>query len=408
MFTNILDTINGKSTPYFIKGELFLMRTLLEGKTLTLSMAQASDSSLIMSIISADDSFIKLIESGLVKIALDSRRYYSLQEFLLDTLNRSPEDRFVFSSMPYLSLYEESAKSEIYSDLHRIISGGAVRCRTSCMRAEHRELTEEYVARFRRMNDAVNSSPSLDCRLKAGIPLSWIVTRDLRAMADCDMTDSTRYILNSLLETPGQNHRSSYYGLLDTITGVSPSEELLSGAAEIRSIINCAYNKHIASTIPDGDGVSLTVSGGFVDTARINGADSSSRRLETCSVERGDGEGMSWKLLSNIIIEVKELAAEKNLPWNAALAEYRERQRILPFQVGGKYLMVTALTCAISSLFPVIGNAVSTLSSDIIWSAVTDAAGEVMRKPSLAEIKQTAKNAAEKNRLVDYCIEMDV
>lgn len=420
MFSSTLDTVREADRQQLTLVEAFLMRSALSGNPAVLAPNQAVDSAAIQAIVAGNDRhstnyFIEAVRKGIVRVALPAN-VRTMMDYCLSTVQRcleDPQNEFIFSSLKFLYAEENGVQVHDYAFRSQVLQYIASEL-TAIRRRNHTaapfpvELTEEEKASVERYIHAINAldraiteynayaqkkmlypkilEHALAQRLQATdpqTPLAQLLTRMIRA---CSGDSSSIY-------------RSYYYRLCDTCIPEFGSEAV----AEVRQIIDICYNKLIAISMQERAEINIPTIFETTISVQASGSDVAQAMLMTASQPDTATETLDWEVLVEIYEAVDALCREKGLPWQQALEKYYAGQNLLPFKLGGKYAIITAMNMAISSI-PVVGTLLDGAVSQILMDTLLSEVEGIVGKPSLMDIVTMGKKAKKRVDMMDVIL----
>ena len=404
MYSDLIDsTKSSKNSPMpSVKAENFLFQCLLNGNKPTLTLSQAMDSSVILSIAQNSKQgkhFIDAISKGYIRISLFGQ-VESLQGYILKTLKSnvdSEASQFMFSNMPFLyDQYSEVQRKKVFSALMLQIQEGNPSFNSSLVLPEHKDYIEQYIETIRTINFSAK---------KAYLPatsntkqLNNIISNRILERQNTLQENRELYkLLNSIRNNANSNYRTFYYNLLKQYADYYSPENI----QEARELIDFCYNETVASSISDNEPANLNIPNTLSELCAAASGFSGTTSVSKNEIVLTDEnrEYLDWERLLIILSEVESIQQKKACDWQTALNTYYKQQQRLPFVIGTKYASISALTLAISSV-PVIGGLLSNFATELIWNSVCDVLGEVTKKPSFENIVSAAKESDKRCKLI--------
>lgn len=410
MFTDLIDSVSTSNTylsQNSIKAEGFLYESLLNGYHPTLSLSQVLDSKLILNLAENNHSsrfFLEAIERGYIRIALYGTTS-SLKQHLIQTLHNvtdSTSINFKFSSMPFLYTKDKYTTEQQLATYHgirtQLIHGAPFL--DAPLTQDDKDKVEQYVNTVDLLNTALNKALKNGQNYQFSRPPSLVLSTQLKMIIQkrlsLESNLETIELLKLLQDNSISNRRTDYYNFLDCHSH-NFQEEVLN---EARQMIDFSYNQVVASSICDNEYAKLhipnqfsTLAGSISQSNETSGIITQELTLHTNHNTKNTP--MHWEQIIDILMEVETICKERNVYWEIALQTYIAKQRSLPIKQSAQYLGITALTYLVSSI-PLIGNVVSDLISNMVWSGACDTVSEVCKKPGVLDIIKTCKESHHK------------
>lgn len=409
MYSDLLDSVKNSrlNEASLIRAETFLFYSLLNGNKPTLTLTQAIDSAVIISIAQSSEQskyFIKAIENGYIRISLYGD-VSSMQGYLMRILKRNVDvskDNFIFSSMPFLynDYYSDKQRAAVYSALIKQFEEGNPNFSHDLVDKEHKNFIEEYVETIRKINHAARNSYIISANTVK--QLKDVIRLRITERLDCiTKNEELKKMLTYIGENCVSNYRTFYYDIINRNIGNYGDSTI----QEVKELVDYCYNEVVASSISDNEPANLNIPNAFSELAAstINFSNTEKASNNEIIVSEENKEFLTWERLLTIMSEIHRIQEKDKCTWNNALEKYASYQHLLPFKLGTKYAGVTAITLAVSSV-PVLGNLLSNFVSELLWSSVCDAFGEIVKKPSFSEIVTASKESEKRCKLLRMAI----
>lgn len=409
MYSDLIDSVkNNKSDETsLIRAETFLFQSLLNGNRPTLSLAQAIDSAVILSIAQnsqQSDYFIRAIKEGYIRISLYGQAN-SLQGYLLQILKRNADissSKFIFSSMPFLHdlKYPDTQRLEIFTALIDQIQEGNPRLKSGLLDDEDKDHLEEYVETIRKINFAARNSyiPARKATKQLKDIIYFRINERIKTIVN---NEGLKSLLTIIQNNCISNHRTFYYDIIDEKSQYFDSLNL----QEAKELIDYCYNEVVASSINDIEPAKLHIPNSFPELAATATEFSSTETASNDEIIVSDStsEYITWERLLIILKEIKQIQDKKKCTWNEAINTYASHQRLLPFKLSAKYMGISALTVGISSI-PFLGKLVTDFTTELLWGSTCDVLGETTKKPSFGEIIKVSKESQKRCKILNMAV----
>lgn len=412
MYSDLIDRARKPDSPTDKRAtaESYLFQSILNGNRPTLIMPQTFDSELVLSLVRSNQNqaFLSAIQHGYIRISPYAGAE-SVQEFLLHTLTTGIEgnpDSFYFSCFPFLysGKYTIEDRRKILTALRTQLQNGIPSIRCDILTGDERQKINEYAELIHQLNQA--SFHSILPSSKTPTPMHQILTKNIeqhiRTKKETegetqDATASSLSFYQNLKQHATSDRRSDYYKYLEQMDSYYDQTIL----EEARSLIDFSYHETISTSICDHEPANLNVPTSLpaLTATAISSDETLAAKSTMITPTNIDDPSLSWEYLNEIIPEVEHICQEKTVSWSEALGIYASRQQRLPFIISSKYAMITTATLALSSI-PLVGTLVSNVASELLWSAVSDAFGECLKKPSFKEIIDISNESKKKSDLI--------
>jgi len=412
MYSDLIDRARkpDSTTDKRATAESYLFQSILNGNHPTLVLSQTFDSELVLSLLKGNQSkaFLSAFEKGLIHISPYAGAE-SIQEYLLQVLTSNIEgnpNSFYFSCFPFLysDKYTNEDRRKIFSSLRSQLQNSIPNIRCDLIDGDERQLFNEYTELIHRLNQA--SFTAFLVKSAVPTPLHMILQKNIKThlktikntleATDLKGKESLTFY-EQLLTKSKSDRRTDYYNYLELMQSYSD----ISTINEARELIDYSYNETIASSICDKEPANLNIPNTLpVLTATAVSSNNSINANKTIITPGNTQDSaLSWGDLAEIVTQVNTICEEKTCNWQEGLRIYSDRQQRLPFIISSKYAVVATATLALSSI-PFVGTLVSNVTSELLWSAATDAFGECMKKPSFKEIIDISKASKKKCDLI--------
>ncbi len=416
----VLDSVWDKNTNNQIMAEVSLMRAALLGDPVVLSPNQAMDSLALQEIVLSNNrdgrkknAFCQAVELGIVKVAMP-RGNRDLIAYCLSSLNRGlldPTAEFVISGLHFLyqkdevgnDIYPYSRRCEITRSLIECFENGQ-RATTSLLlpvwlSSEEKNMIENYVESVALLNKSIETYNDF-VSFKNYFPMvleKLIWNRLKEEEPKTEMAFILQTMQAECVKKGASVYRSYYYKLIEEMDKRGYSHERLS---EVKAIIDIAYNRVMVASVREGseESISPDLSGlcdFIIETDKPKYAFQSSYTVEA------DVSCLNWEMIIWVYDEVQAIMENEGLGWESAIEKLYDRERSLPFKMGGKYLVYTSLKVAISSFIP--GGAIVNFIQEVIDDTVGDAVGNKV-PGSPGEVKERSKQARDVKTMLDTII----
>ena len=404
MYSDLIDST--KATRYnqesLIKAEGFLYKALINGHKPTLTMPQAIDSSIILSLTeneSQGEYFLNMIREGYIRLSIFGD-VSSLQGYILRILRNNLDadsPNFVFSSIPFLNdgKYSEKRKAAIYKGLLTQLEEGNLHFQSDIIDSLDKEFLDNYVNTIRRLNSA-----SLYSYIPSGTPAIKL-HEHLRARIDDvlyneNSSEELKALLNVLKVNCTKDFRTYYYEILEKNTSNYSSGAL----EEAKELIDYCYNEVVASSIKDKDLANLNIPNSCQSlvTSALDFDTTTSATNNKIELQDKAKEKLTWETIGQLVKEIENPQVTKGISWNDAILEYKSKQRLSSFISIGKYLTISAVTYAISSCAlpndPHLNFAASLMMNEFVGRIENK-----LRKPQSNDLLQSINQGFKINKL---------
>lgn len=419
MYSMNLDSVREKNTSNQIMAEVSLMRAALLGSPAVLSPNQAMDSLALQEIILANNktdfrsnSFCRAVELGIVRVAIPGN-FRDLVDCCLDSLNRGLDDsrsEFIISGLNFLYEKDETGhevhpyeqRCEVTRAIIKSLTEGRKKYTTvtfpDWLSDNEKDMIRQYIESIVLLDRAVDTYENFTSvkHLFPGILEKLAVERLTEEEPDTELA-SILDILRKECTKPGAPiYRSYYYRFTDELRHDYSAETL----AEVRTIIDIAYNRIMALSVSTDSEVSIPnnfdkLSDSIIKSEEPECAFQSSYETET------DVSGLDWEMIIWIYEEIHEIMKEKGLDWRDALNALYVRESKMPFVLSGKYICYTSIKVVLSSFIP--GGAIINFIQELIDDISGDVAGD--RLPgSPREVIKRSRQAKEAKNILDTII----
>jgi len=400
--------------------EAYLMRAALSGDPAVLSPNQAIDSAAIQSIADGNrrqgrNPFVRAVAKGLVRVTLPEH-VRTLLDHCLNTLQKGkddPDKAFIFSSLNFLyaeengqPVYDAAARTAILNYIYNELNHANQRNRAPAsvpvaLPPREAELVDRYIRVILELDRAIDAYDkyayrkelypimvrnALVKRLQNAKPQTALSELIVQLLPACDTPDSCQY-------------RSYYYRLCDRYT----HDYGAAAVREVRELLDLCYNQLIAFSLKEPSELNIAPELPEIAALQAAGEDVSHTLSTTAQQLEQAPQQLDWEAMVDIFEEVTALCEEKGLTWQEALAKYHARQSGLPFMLGGKFALVSALTIAISNV-PIVGPAVFEVAMNFLSDAAVEFLEKQFRQPSVTEVFRQAKQARKRKKMMDYVV----
>lgn len=411
MFLDLLDTIRTSESLHevneckmnAIQGESMLFYLLLSGKTPLLTQTQVMDSNIIHSILynkQNKEHFLNLLQTGKIQVALyTGNGSCSMQDYFKKSLTYGLADEtdfFDFSTLPFLNNYDARTRKNLNTNILKSLENNSYQFRTDGVSHEHTDYIEAIFENIQDIDRAIKGK--------------YLYTNGFRKQIDelfhtqCqilinDETVDTEFI-SLCKEMVGRggygNRRSAYYNYLETKKNDFSKDNI----EKVKQVIDNCYNEAVASSLPE-KGYNLNFLSTFVDLVKPIQKSGGLIKKELIEIRQSKKNSyITWETLGDMLKEVDNLAQKKNLSRTDALNEYKRMQTYKPVVAVAKYLGTSVMT----SFIPGVSQVVE-IVSDLVSGAAADATGEILKKPSIGEIRNSIKQSNIKSNLASNTIE---
>lgn len=407
MYSDLIDSVKNTTLneANLIRSETFLSYSIINGNRPTLTLSQAMDSFAILSI-AKDKNFIEMIKEGYIKISLYGQ-VNSLQGYLLKTLKSNTEQnisKFTFSNMPFLynEKYSDKQRQSIFLALIKQIEENNPTFDGNLIDNGDKDYIEEYVEAIRKINNAARNSyiPASKTTKQLKDVIHLRINQRLKTVVD---NENLKTLLMDISNNCTSNYRTFYHNIINK--KVEYYEPLI--IDEVKEIIDYCYNEVVASSVNDNEPANLNIPNIFPELAASSTAFSNMETLSKNEITVSDintnTEYMNWERLLTTLKEIESIQKKKKCNWKEALKSYQAHQRLLPFTLGAKYVGISALTVAISSV-PIVGNLFSNFVAELLWNSACDVFGEVTKKPSFNDMIKISKESEKKCKLLNRAV----
>ncbi len=431
MYCDLLDTVKTVDHTNIAIAETIMMDSLLKGKHLVLSMSQAIDSNVILSLIrdgmqnpSLKDPFLQAVAKGYIRIA--NPGFKSIGEYYLKTLSRggkNPKNRFIFSSMPFIERhYNEKWQEKIYGAMISQFLNNSFFCDIQ-IDSVHKQVLQDNVCAVMLLDLATKQSPDTFKRSYLHYNPSLVSFKPLlheRASSYLketleDENDRSEIEKKNLVEILGiicaesastdnlSNYRSYYYRILkERACDYDPRV-----VGETTQLIDQCYNQHYAEQIPDPEEAFISVPDIYPNFADFT---SRQRNLTPNDIKIIADAGsppdfLTWSLLIEVISEVDEIIQNKGCTREEAILECIKSPWIHFTRDGLRYSAITVGLAAVSIFIPTPVIKVMEIGSSILTNVIfQEISGHFQRHSSLSEILRDLKESKKKRRLLEYAL----
>lgn len=419
MYSMNLDSVREKSTNNQIMAEVSLMRAALMGNPAVLSPNQAMDSLALQEIILNNNSegarsnpFCDAVELGLIRVAIPEESR-DLVECCLNALGRglnNPSTEFIISGLGFLYAKDDNGK-----DIHPYEQRCAV---TRCiitrltqgrktystvtfpdwLEPDEKEMIEQYIESIILLDKAVRTYENF-VSVKRFLPriLEKLIVERLKAEEpQSEISGMLREMQKECARADAPIFRSYYYRFLEIRRAVNSKETI----AEVRTIIDVAYNRVMAMSVSSGAEMSIPNDFGKLSDSIII-AETPECAFQSSYTEADDVSCLNWEMMIWLYQEIQAIMEHKGLDWWSAINELYARESRLPFVLSGKYICYTSLKVAVSAVIP--GGALINFIQELIDDTVGDLAGD--RLPgSIGEVRSRTRQARDAKNILDTII----
>jgi hypothetical protein len=428
VYCDLLDTVKTVDNINIAIAEGTMMESLLKGKHLVLSMSQAIDSNVILTLIkdnmNNNNPFLQAVEKGYIRIA--NPGFDSIRDYFLKTLSRgeeNPNNQFIFSSMPFIEEhYNKDWQQKIYEAMIKQFVNGASFCEIQIEKG-HKQIIENNVSAIMRLDavtkkdentykqsyirykpSLVSFKPLLHKRASSYLEEVRKDKNDREKIEKKTLTDLLSTICTeSASKDTLSNYRSYYYRLLRERDNDYDPRMI----GEIIQLIDQCYNLHYAEQIPDPEEALISVPDIYPNLADFTSRHKNltSNNIKIIADAGSPADFLSWPLLIEVISEVDEIIQNKGYTREEAIRECIKNPWIRFTKDGLAYLAITVGLTAASFFIPPIAMKVTEFGTGIFLNIISDEVNNHLHKPSsLSEIKRDIKASNKKRRLLEYAL----
>jgi hypothetical protein len=407
-----LDSVREKNSDNQIMAEVSLMRAALMGNPAVLSPNQAMDSLALQDIILSNNNggfrsnyFCQAVEMGIVRIAIP-KEDRDLVGCCLNTLGRgleSPSAEFIISGLGFLyakddnnnEIHPYSQRCEVTRCIIESLQKGRrnnfVVSLPDWLDSEEKTMIDQYIESIVLLDRAVDTYEDF-VSVKNLYPKILEKLAIDRLSNEEPYTEISELLLSLRMECakPGAPiYRSYYYRFLETRRSAYSMEAI----AEVRTIIDIAYNRVMALSVNTGAEMSIPNDLDNLSDSIIE-AENPEMAFRSSYIVEDNISCLNWEMIIWLYTNVQAIMNEKGLDWWSAVNELYARESKLPFTLGGKYMFYTSIKVGLSSLIP--GGAIINFLQELIDDIVGDLVGEQLPGPrEVIERTRQARNATE-------------
>lgn len=412
MFLDVLDTartmigVNSEQVymENMIQGETMLYYALLMGKKPTLTQTQVTDSPIIFNILNGQykSEFLELIKEDKIRICLYPK-IDSLEDYFVKCLKYGVEDEsdfFDFAMFPFLREKEVRERRNIQFQMIKVVTDNARRFRIEGLTGEENEYIREYINTIEEIEEIVRSRYLRSTRFKVHMDdvfkqyTDGILKGETYSLA---IKELVKYI-NSYKDGKEKiNRRSIYYKLLESECVRKHFDQ--EAISNVKTIIDYSYNLAVASAVDDKEGANINIREKYIEASKLMEASENCKEKKLFNLQQIDAKNyLTWEDISPLLKEIERLEEEKNYSREDALQEIRNKQLKNPIIKLSKYVGLSIITAHLPTT-PIVE-----LANIILNSIVQDAFCEILRKPSLKDIKDNVKRGIGQIRILDQAI----
>ena len=419
MYSMNLDSVREKNKNNQIMAEVSLMRAALMGNPAVLSPNQAMDSLALQEIIlnnksvgSCSNPFCDAVALGLIRVAIpeDAR---DLVDCCMNTLSRGlndPSAEFIISGLGFLYVKDDNGndvhpykqRCEVTHCILTRLTQGRKNYSTvkfpDWLKPDEKEMIEQYIESIVLLDKAVITYENFVSvkRLFPRILERLIVERLTAEETGTEISELLLDMQKECTKVDAPIIRSYYYRYLEDRHTVNSTEAL----AEVRTIIDLAYNRVMAMSVSSGAEMSIPNDFRRLSDSIIR-AETPECAFQSSYTDVEDVSCLNWEMMVWIYKETQAIMEHKGLDWWRAINELYARESKLPFVLGSKYICYTSLKVAVSAVIP--GGTIINFIQELIDDTVGDLAGE--RLPgSIGEVRSRARQARDAKNILDTII----
>ncbi len=419
MYSMNLDSVREKNTSNQIMAEVSLMRAALMGNPAVLSPNQAMDSLALQEIILNNGDgdvrsnyFCQAVSLGMVRVSIpDNSR--DLVDCCLSSLSRGltdPSAEFIISGLSFLYAKDDNGR-DIHPYEQRCQATKSIiasltegRRRYSAvtlpdwLEPDEKVMIEQYVESILMLDKAVTQYENFASvkKLFPKILEKLIIERLSSERPRTEIADLLVSLQKECSKPNAPIFRSYYYRFLDIRRGVYSKEAL----AEVRTIIDIAYNRIMAMSVNTGAEMSIPKDFDKLSDSIIK-AEAPECAFRSSYTELKNSSCLNWEMMVWLYKEIQAIRKSKATDWWGAVNELYARESKLPFTLGGKYTCYKSIKIALSTAIP--GGAAINILQELIDEAVGNLAGERLPN-SLGEVKKRSRKAKSAVKILDTII----
>ncbi|QED48076.1 hypothetical protein [Cytobacillus dafuensis] len=412
MFLDLFDTIRTSENQHnideckknAIQGESMLFYLLLSGQMPILTQTQVIDSKIIHNILFNNEMkghFLELIKNGKLRLALYTghNRMKSLQDYFMNSLSYGLDDQtdfFDFSTLPFLKHYDPKIRKKLNLRIIESLEHNSYQFETDGVKPEHIEFIEKIIDNIQNIDRAIRGNFTYTNGFKKNLDdlfnaQSQILIND--EFLNLEFLNLCREIIK---KGSFNNRRSAYYSFLESRKDEYSSDSI----EEVKQIVDNCYNEAIASSLPSEE-YNLNFASKFSELVKPIQLISEISKKEVIKLKPNQKESyITWEILVHMLNEVDTLQKEKNLSRIEALFEFKRRQSFKPVVAISKYIGIGL----IPSFIPGAPEGIEILT-DLVSGAATEITDNLLKKPTLKDVKNTFKERKITSKMVDNTME---